>query len=53
MVLGFFVTLFKFFDFGPGNNNMQDVVELCRREWWKNLLYVNNFRGLLPEGDKC
>ena len=41
IVIGFYSTLFKFFDFGP-NNIVALETNQCAQGWWKNLIYVTN-----------
>ena len=29
--------------FGPGCRSIQDAADGCEKDWWKNMLYINNF----------
>ena len=29
--------------FGPGCRSIQSAVDGCEKDWWKNMLYINNF----------
>ncbi len=41
-VIGFFATLYKFFDYNV-LNYVESINEACSDYWWKNVLYINNF----------
>ncbi|XP_061164514.1 nose resistant to fluoxetine protein 6-like [Saccostrea echinata] len=43
MVIGMYVTIYPHLIFGP-NKTAPD--ETCKRAWWKNLLYIDNFFGV-------
>ncbi|XP_076053964.1 nose resistant to fluoxetine protein 6-like [Oratosquilla oratoria] len=36
-------TVLRFFAVGPRSTSMDSVAEMCRKYWWKDVLYVNNF----------
>ncbi|XP_061163959.1 nose resistant to fluoxetine protein 6-like [Saccostrea echinata] len=42
MVIGMYVTIYPHLIFGP---NKPTPDETCKRAWWKNLLYIDNFFG--------
>ena len=42
-VIGFHATLLKYFTHGARSHYVQDTVDTCQDDWWKNLLYINNF----------
>jgi hypothetical protein len=42
MVIGMYVTIYPHMIFGP---NKIGADEICKRAWWKNLLYIDNFFG--------
>ncbi|XP_062571953.1 LOW QUALITY PROTEIN: nose resistant to fluoxetine protein 6-like [Saccostrea cucullata] len=42
MVIGMYVTIYPHLVFGP---NKPAPDETCKRAWWKNLLYIDNFFG--------
>ncbi|XP_048777960.2 nose resistant to fluoxetine protein 6-like [Ostrea edulis] len=43
MVIGMYVTIYPHLIFGP---NKPQPDEICKRVWWKNLLYIDNLFGL-------
>ena len=43
IILGFIATLLVYVGSGPNWGNVAFASEHCRKDWWKNLLYVNNF----------
>ncbi len=43
IVIGFFATLYIYFDFGVYNHVEQIIVKPCQESWWRNILYINNF----------
>ena len=42
IVIGFFATLYKYFDFSVVNN-VTYLNEVCQESWWRNILYISNF----------
>ena len=36
--------------FGPGCRDIQAAADGCEKDWWRNLLYINNFfeDGAIP-----
>ncbi|XP_046748815.1 uncharacterized protein LOC124412737 [Diprion similis] len=51
VVIIFYVSYFDRLDVGPTwNIYVGRNVEACRRYWWHNLLYINNY---VPGNDKC
>ena len=54
MVIGFHATLLKFFAFAPQSNVTTFAVDGCKKNWWMNLLYVNNLHWIAgDEGLSC
>jgi len=51
-VLGFYSTVFKFFNFGA-TNTTQVNVNSCKENWWRNLLYVTNLEYAAGEDATC
>ena len=43
IVIGFHATLLKYFTQGTRSHYVQETVDTCQDDWWKNLLYINNF----------
>ena len=43
IILGFFATMMVYLGSGPGWANVNAEAEMCRSNWWKNLLYINNY----------
>ena len=43
IVIGFHATLLKYFTHGARSHYVQDTVDTCQQDWWKNILYINNF----------
>ena len=43
IVIGFLATLFKFCDYGITNSIEVAYVNACSENWWRNVLYINNF----------
>ncbi|XP_048777957.2 nose resistant to fluoxetine protein 6-like isoform X2 [Ostrea edulis] len=43
MVIGMYVTIYPHLIFGPNKTNAD---ETCKRVWWKNFLYIDNFFGI-------
>ena len=43
ILTGYHATLYKYWAFGP-LNFVEDEVQSCKRNWWRNFLYINNFR---------
>ena len=41
IILGFFATMMVYLGSGPGWANVHMEAEMCRSNWWKNLLYIN------------
>ncbi len=46
-VVGFYASLYKFFDYGI-LTSVDFVVNQCQNNWWRNLLYINNMG---PDGE--
>ncbi len=46
IVVAFYATLYKYFDYGI-EPYVDTVVYSCKEEWWRNLIYINNF---YPDG---
>ena len=42
-LVAFHATLYKYMCFGPGCRSIQSAADGCEKDWWKNMLYVNNF----------
>ena len=47
ILIFFHATLLKFFATGPVSYWMTNLSQFCERDWWRNLLYINNF--ITPE----
>ena len=45
IIIGFHTTLLRQMCFGPQCSKLADAVEGCTTDWWKNILYINNFGG--------
>ena len=45
VVVFFFSTVFKHFDFGPLNSVEADT-EICAESYWKNLFYITNIENV-------
>jgi len=52
MVLGFYSTVFKFFNFGA-TNATQVNIDSCKKNWWRNLLYLTNLEHSAGEDATC
>jgi peptidoglycan/LPS O-acetylase OafA/YrhL len=51
--LGFHMFIAPLFAYGPFAESIWSLnVEPCQKEWWKNLLYINNFWGE-KQGETC
>jgi peptidoglycan/LPS O-acetylase OafA/YrhL len=46
LVVGTSATLLKFFAVGPYSTLIQTEVDACKKEWWTNILYVNNLQWI-------
>lgn len=47
-ILGFIATLLVFIGIGPNWQIVRDMKESCKDNWWTNLLYINNYKGVRP-----
>ena len=43
IVVGFTATLFRHMCFGPSCSAIEPSAKGCQDQWWKNMLYINNF----------
>jgi len=43
LIIGFAATLWPFLGTGPYSGFINDSASSCQKNWWTNLLYVNNF----------
>ena len=43
IIIGFFATLMRYLVFGPLSGTLVYQSLGCQEDWWKNLLYINNF----------
>ena len=43
IIIGLHATLLKFFRTGPQAQLVHTMYNQCRKGWWLNLLYINNF----------
>ena len=50
LVIGFVATIARWFGSGPFWNLYQEQCDLCVNNWWRNLLYINNF---FPSQECC
>ena len=41
ITIGFFSSLYKYFDYGP-TNHVKSETEACVKGYWKNFAYVTN-----------
>jgi hypothetical protein len=46
VVVGFMATLYPHFGDGPFSGFILHSAQNCEDNWWKNLLYVNNFANV-------
>jgi len=44
IVVGFYASLFKFFEWGP-KNRVEDVVDICKESWYTNLAYITIYNN--------
>lgn len=42
IIIGFHATFYRYFAVGP-LTFVEYEVQTCRTNWWRNLLYINNF----------
>jgi len=47
IILGFFSSVYHLFNFGPKSYVDLSVYE-CTESWWRNMLFINNYRGDYP-----
>ncbi|ELU05579.1 hypothetical protein CAPTEDRAFT_222179 [Capitella teleta] len=43
LVIGAYTALYEYLGEGPFWQQHNNMVQLCRDNWWQNLLYINNF----------
>ena len=43
IIIGLHTTLLKFASGGPQSHFVDAAVDKCKKGWWMNLLYINNF----------
>lgn len=43
LILGFVATLLSHLGTGPEWRRAETLSQVCRTDWWQNLLYINNY----------
>ena len=46
LIIGTTATLLKVFAYGPFSLLVQHEIDSCKKDWWTNILYINNFQWI-------